>query len=169
MPLAEVKPDSLFEYVFNKPLDGIHHVFNLLYKTHFNVDLSKFGLTVGAQILVAEAFCNLIITVEPGNHKQLLIKLRRLRQRVKTPLVNAGRNQIVARAFGRRPAEHGGFNLDKAVVVEKCAGGFGYFVAQKQVFLQSRAAQIEIAIFKAKRFVYVYVVGYFERRGVGFG
>ena len=40
----------------------------LLYETHFTVNLCKFRLTVGTQVLIAEAFCNLEITVETRNH-----------------------------------------------------------------------------------------------------
>ena len=37
-----------FKYVFDKSLDGVHYVLDLVYETHFHVDLCKLGLTVGA-------------------------------------------------------------------------------------------------------------------------
>ena len=41
------------------------------------------ALAIRSQILIAEAFRNLVITVESGNHQQLLEQLGRLRQREK--------------------------------------------------------------------------------------
>ena len=45
------------------------------------VDLREFGLTVGAQIFVAEALDDLVVAIEARHHQQLLEELRRLRQR----------------------------------------------------------------------------------------
>ena len=47
-----------------------------------DVDLRELRLAVGAQILVAEAARDLEVAVEAGHHEQLLVDLRRLRQRV---------------------------------------------------------------------------------------
>ena len=55
----------------------------LLDKGHFHIDLRKLGLAVGAQILVAEAAGDLIITIDAARHQKLLENLGRLRQRVK--------------------------------------------------------------------------------------
>ena len=54
---------SIFEDVLHHTLKELQHVF-LLYKRHFAVDLSKFGLTVGAKVFVAEALGYLEIAVE---------------------------------------------------------------------------------------------------------
>ncbi len=64
-----------------------------------DVDLRELGLTVRAQILVAEAARDLEVAVEPRDHEQLLVELRRLRQRVELARVHAARHQVVARAL----------------------------------------------------------------------
>ena len=58
-------------------------------KGHFKVYLRKFGLSVGAQVFVAEASCELDISVVARDHKQLLVDLRRLRQGVEFARVNS--------------------------------------------------------------------------------
>ena len=72
-------------------------------KRHFDVELVELaGRTVGAGVLVAKARSNLEITVEPGNHEQLLELLRRLGQGIKFSRMDARRHKIVACAFRRR-------------------------------------------------------------------
>ena len=46
-----------------------------------DIELGEFRLAVGAQVFVAEAFGDLEVAVEAGDHQQLLEQLRRLRQR----------------------------------------------------------------------------------------
>src|SRR5206468_2024914 len=65
------------------------------------VDLREFGLAVGAQVLIAEALGDLVITVEPRDHEELLEDLRRLRQREELPGMHARGHEVVACAFGR--------------------------------------------------------------------
>ena len=60
-------PKSL-EQMFGHSFESRNDVF-LFYETHFTVNLCKFRLTVGTQVFVTETFCNLEITVEPGNHQ----------------------------------------------------------------------------------------------------
>ena len=87
MPFAEVETYRLLEYTLYKPLDRIHYVFYIVNETHLYVDLSEFGLTVRAQVFVAETFGYLEISVETSDHEQLFIELRRLRKSVETTLV----------------------------------------------------------------------------------
>ena len=63
-----------FKDMLHHTLKHLQHVF-LLYKRHFAVDLSKLWLTVSTQVFVAEALCNLEISVEACHHKQLLKQL----------------------------------------------------------------------------------------------
>ena len=42
----------------------------------FAIDLGKFRLTISTQVFVAEAFGDLIVTIEVGHHQQLLEQLR---------------------------------------------------------------------------------------------
>ena len=62
-------------------LDEPHHIL-LPDEGCFDIDLRKLRLPIVPQILVAEAARDLEIAVETGHHEQLLVDLRRLRQRV---------------------------------------------------------------------------------------
>ena len=74
---------------------------------HLDVDLRELGLAVGAQVLVAEAPHDLEVAVEARDHQELLVELRRLRQRVELARVDAAGHEVVARALGRRLASIG--------------------------------------------------------------
>src|SRR5271165_5449130 len=52
----------------------------VLDERHFDVKLGELRLAVGSQVLVAEAAGDLEVTVEAGDHQQLLVELGRLRQ-----------------------------------------------------------------------------------------
>ena len=72
----------------------------LLDKAHLEIELVELARQpVGARILVSETGRDLEVTVEAGHHQQLLVLLRRLRQRVKLARVNPRRHQEVARAL----------------------------------------------------------------------
>ena len=96
-----------------------------------DVDLGELRLPVGAQVLVAEAARDLEVAVEARHHQQLLVDLRRLRQRVELARVHAARHEIVARALGRRLGEDRRLDLEEAEVgrgaprAAAAAGGAG--------------------------------------------
>ena len=118
----------------------------LLNERHLKVDLGELRLTVGAQVLVAEAAGDLNVTVHAGQHEQLLVLLRGLRQGVELARMYAGRHEVVARALRRGLGEHRGFDLEEAVLVEVVAGNLRYAVAQHQVLLHGRTAQVKVAV-----------------------
>src|SRR5580765_8310263 len=60
--------------------------------------------------------------------------------------MNAAGHQVVARALGRRPRENRRLDLEKIVAVEIRTRGDRHLVAQHEILLQRRAAQIEVAI-----------------------
>ena len=62
--------------------------------------------------------------------------------------MNAGRHKIIARALGGGFNKGGGFNFNKPVFVKIIARYLSYFVAQHNIALKRRAAQVKIAIFK---------------------
>lgn len=157
--------ESLFKQAFHKALahgDDVLHV----HKGHFKVDLGKFGLTVGTQILVAEAAGNLHIAVKAGNHGQLLVNLRRLGKSIEFALVYAARNKKIAGALGGGFYEHGGLDFYKSVFVEVVPCDLGDAVAHENVFLKVGTAQVEIAVFKAKFFLDVGVFDNFKGWGL---
>ena len=82
-------------------LQEAHQVL-LLGEAQLQVKLRELRLTVCPQILVPEAAGDLEITLEAGDHEELLELLRRLGQGVEvTPLQPAG-HQVIARALRRR-------------------------------------------------------------------
>ena len=71
-------------------------------EAHLDVELVEFALeAVGARVFVAEAGRDLEIAVEARHHQQLLVHLRRLRQRVELARMQARGHEEVARAFRR--------------------------------------------------------------------
>ena len=67
--------------MFRHALEHIQDIL-LLHEAHLTVDLRELRLAIRTQILVTETFYDLEITVETGNHQQLLQGLWRLRQSV---------------------------------------------------------------------------------------
>ncbi len=132
-------------------LDDIEDVL-LAREGHLDVELREFGLAVGAQIFVAKTFDDLEIAVEAADHQDLLEDLRRLRQRVELAVMHAAGNEIVARAFGRGAREHRRFDFEEAHFVHDAANLEKNFVAQREIGVLARTAQIEIAIAQARFF-----------------
>ena len=146
--LTQVDAQGVFEHASDHVLEqGANFFFGQ--KRSFDIDLGEFGLTVGAQIFVAEALGDLVVTVIPRHHEQLLEQLGRLGQRKKLTVVHPAGHQVVARAFRRALGEHGGFDVDKTMGVQKLANLHRHFVAQHEVFLHVGAAQIEHAVGQA--------------------
>jgi hypothetical protein len=80
--------------------DGGH-----LREADLEVDLGEVGLTVGAEVFVAEAAGDLEVAVEAGDHEELLEDLRRLRKSEEVAGVDARRHKVVTRAFRRGAGE----------------------------------------------------------------
>ena len=119
----------------------------------FDVDLREFRLPIGAQIFVAETFRDLEIFFDPADHEQLLVLLRRLRQRVKFPRREAARDEEIARAFRRALRKNRRLDFEETLLVEIIARRFGDPMTQAQIARKLRPAQIEIAIGQAQIFV----------------
>ena len=113
---------------------------------HLDVDLRELRLAVGAQVLVAEALGDLEVAIDARDHQDLLEELRRLRQRVELAGVDAARHEVVARAFGRGLRQDRRLDLPEALAVEVRPDGHRHAVAQPQVGLQGRAAEIEVPV-----------------------
>ena len=109
-------------------------------------------MPVGAQVFVAEATGDLEVAVEAGDHQQLLVKLRRLRQGVELTRMHPARHDVIARAFGGGFGEDGGFDLQESTVVEKATSGLLQPMPQDKIFLQLGPAQVEIAMLETELF-----------------
>ena len=122
---------------------------------------------LGARVLVAEAGRDLEIAVEARDHQQLLEQLGRLRQREEVAVVDAAGHEVVARAFGRALGQHRGLDVDEAVGVEELAHLHRDPVAQHQVLLHLRAAQVQHAVRQAGGLAEVLVIEREGRRHAG--
>src|SRR6185312_12793946 len=120
---------------------------------HFQIDLRKFRLTVGAKVLIAETTYDLEILVEAGNHQYLLEQLRRLRQCVKRSRRHPAGDQIIARSFRRAARHEWSLDLQKSSAGKLVANGESYSRAQGDVGLHLRAAHIDVAILQAQLLV----------------
>jgi len=118
-------------------------------EAHFEVELVEFARqTVGARVLVAETRRDLEIAVEAGDHQQLLVLLRRLRQGVELAGMDAGGHQEVARAFGRRRRQDRRGIFGETDLGHAAAHVGDHLGAGDDVLVQRLAAQVEEAVFE---------------------
>ena len=90
----------------------VYHIV-LVYERHLAVYLCELRLTVCTQVFIAETFGNLEITVETADHKQLLQRLRTLRQSIELPWIHTGRDYKITRALGSTAYQDRSLNLYK--------------------------------------------------------
>ena len=147
-------------------LNQAQHVL-LVDEAHFQIQLGEFRLAVGAEILIAEAAGDLEVAFHAADHQQLLELLGRLGQGVEAAGLPAAGHQVIPRAFGGAFDEYGGFDFQESPPVQIVADVFDDLVAQTQVALHGRAAQVKVAVAEAQAFVGVHVVGDVERRREG--
>ena len=114
---------------------------------------------IGAQILVPEAAGDLVVALETADHEQLLVDLRRLRQREEAALLEPRGDEEVACAFGRRLEARIGVSMSRKPaasisrrMIETASG------SQADVSLQPVPTEVEPAIADAQRLVDVLLV-----------
>src|SRR6185503_1656850 len=78
------------------------------------------------------------------------VELRRLRQRVELPRMEPARDDVVARAFGRRPYQHRRLDLEESLIGEILTHAPRHLVTEDEARLERLAPQVEIAIAEAK-------------------
>ena len=100
LQLANFHPLESAEDMLHEAFEQVEDVL-LLDKRHFAIDLGELGLTVGAEVLIAETAHNLEVTVHASHHQQLFQRLRRLRQGVELARIHAGRHEEVAGTLRR--------------------------------------------------------------------
>ena len=116
-------------------------------KTHLDVELVEFaGQPVGARIFVAETGRDLEVAVEAGHHQQLLVLLRRLRQRVEPARMDPRGHEEVARAFRRRRRQNRGLELEETLFLHPPAHRIDDRAAGHDVLVQLLAAKVEEAV-----------------------
>ncbi len=129
---GEIHTLYIFEDVLHKTLEHADHVL-LLHEAHLTVYLRELRLAVGAKVFVAEALCNLEVTVESAHHQELLEKLRTLRQSVEFTGIHAGGDHEVAGSFGRGFHQNRRFHLKESVGIEIPADFEGHSVTQFEI------------------------------------
>ena len=144
----------------------IHHV-SLFNKRHLDVDLGELGLTVSAQVLVAEATGNLVIALNAADHEHLLELLRRLRQSIELARVRTGRHEVIARAFRSRVCKDRSFNLDETTLVESLAHRLRNLMAKQEIRIHLRATKVEVTPLHASGFICLDAVFDGKRRSDG--
>ena len=143
------------------------HDIVLVHEGHLDIDLGELGLTVGTQVLVAEALGNLVVALDATDHEQLLQELRGLRQGVEVARLNTAGNDEVAGALGRGLEQGGRLNLHELTVVQRLANGKGEVGAQLEVGHHFGTTEVQIAIAQAGVLAGLDAVLDLERRGDG--
>ena len=116
-------------------------------KAHLKVQLIELARgTVSACVLIAEARSDLEVLVKAGNHQQLLVLLRRLRQRVELALELTGRNHVVTRTLWRRSTQNRGLDFQKAHVCHLLTQERDNLRAEYNVVFDLLVAQVEVTI-----------------------
>ena len=147
-------------------LERAHDVV-LVHEGHLDIDLGELGLTVGTQVLVAEALGNLVVALNATDHEQLLQKLRGLRQGVEVARLDAAGNDEVAGALGRGLEQGGRLDLHELTVVQRLPNGKGKVGAQLEVGHHLGTTEVQIAIAQAGVLARLDAVLDLERRGDG--
>src|SRR5690606_19518954 len=105
------------------------------------------------EVLVAQAPGDLVVAVDPPDHRELLEQLGALRQRVEAARLQAGRDDEVPGALGRRGDEHGRLDLDEALLLHRPPDGAVHRGPGPQVALHAAAAQVDVAVAEPDRLV----------------
>jgi hypothetical protein len=110
----------LQHFLEQEPYQPLHQSLDvaLIEKGSLDVELRELRLAIRAQILIAKTAHDLVVAVEARDHQELLVDLRRLRQREELAGVGAARHQVIARTLGRRLGKHRGLDVDEARVVQ---------------------------------------------------
>ena len=158
--------------LFQFPEDAAHQLFNdrkdiiFLYEAHLDINLGKLRLTVGTQIFIPETSGNLEVPFHSCNHQQLLVDLRRLRQRPETAVVDSGRNQIVTGTFRCRSCQDRSGNLNKSLFIQHAAGNHLNLMPQDQILLKRLSSEVEVPVLETDILTGIRIVCDRDRRSL---
>jgi hypothetical protein len=137
-------------------------------EAHFHVKLIEFAWrAIGAGILVAKARRDLEIAVEARHHDELLELLRRLRQRVEFPGMQARGHEIIARAFRRRRSQDRRLEFEETGLFHAPADRIDDLPALDDVVVQPLAPQVEETVFQPRLFRIFLVAKHRHRQFAG--
>ena len=158
---------NFFKQIRQESLIYINNIIHI-YKRKFHIDLCKFRLSVRTEILITEASCYLNVSVIPGTHQKLFVKLRRLRQSIEMSRMNSGRYQIISGSLRSTLSKHRSFNFHESLFCKKLSGKHHYFALQHNIFLNIRSSQIQITIFQSDLVFCLAVLFNWKRRNFCF-
>ena len=139
---------ELLEHARDDGLDRSKNIV-LLDKAHLEIELIELARqAVGARVLVAKTRRDLEVAVEARHHQELLVLLRRLRQRIELARMNPRRHQEVARAFRRRRGQDRGLEFEEPLLLHPLAHGIDDRAAGHDVLVQFLATQVEETVLK---------------------
>ena len=138
-------------------------------KRELHIRLCELGLSVGAQILIAEALRDLEVAVETGAHQQLLEQLGGLGQRIEIAGMHAAGDQIVSRALGRGLAQDGGLDLEEALTGHELSHVLDHLASEDQPSLHIRTAKVQTPVLEAQVFLGVAVLDDMKGRCLSLG
>src|SRR5690606_15235519 len=132
-----------------------------------DVELHERELPVGAGVRVAQAAGDLVVAVDPPDHRELLEQLGALRERVEAARLQARGHDEVPGALGRRGDEHGRLDLDEALLLHRAPEGAVGHRPGPEVALHAAAAQVDVAVAEPDGLVGLDAVVDRERRRLG--
>ncbi len=155
------------EDVMKNRLDRIKHVV-LGGKGHLEVELIKLARgAVGTGVFIAEARCDLEITVKARNHQKLLELLGGLRQGIKFARMHARRYEEVTRTFGRACRQDRGLDFQKSLCGHFLTHRRDHARAQNDVRMNTFATQIKVTVTQADFLAIFGIAKYRHRQHVG--
>lgn len=108
--------------------------------------MGKFGLPVGTQVFVAEAFGDLEVFFHASDHKELFEHLGGLGEGVELAGVYAAGNEVISGAFGGTFGEKRGIHFEEALLVEVFSHAETEVMAKSQGFLHGGTTQVQVAV-----------------------
>ena len=139
---------KILEHAGDDRLHRREHVV-LCDKTHLDVELVELaGQPVGTRVLVAETRRDLEVTIEARHHQQLLVLLRRLRQRIELARMDPRRHQEVAGPLRRRSRQDRRLKFEESLILHALAHGIDDRAAGHDILVQLFAAKVEETVLK---------------------
>jgi len=162
--LLELDTTDYLKQMFRHALEHIQDIL-LLHEAHLTVDLRELRLAIRTQILVTETFYDLEITVETGNHQQLLQGLWRLRQSVELSRVHTGRNHEVTGTLRGRIYKNRSLYLQETLLIQIAANLERHSMTKFQILTNASTTQVQITIFHTQVITAICLLLDRERRG----
>ena len=134
---------------------------------HLAVDLGKFRLTIGTQILVAEALHHLEVPVDTGDHQQLLVGLRGLRKGVELSRIHPRGDDKVSRALRSGLDQERRLHLHKLLSIEVATDQLCHPVAEGEIAHHIGSANVEVAVLHPQLITAIRL--FLDREGRGLG